>query len=138
THLLPLLPYLLKAGEGAAGETGKKIAGEAWDATKALWAKLWPKIEAKPTALAAVNDAAHSPDDADIQAQLRVQLKQLLTDDQPLATEIERLLDQAKAIGGSRVSTDHGAVAFGDNARDNIVVTGGVKGDLVKGDKHKS
>src|SRR5262245_53881279 len=29
TYLLPFLPYLLKAGEQAAEETGKKLAGEA-------------------------------------------------------------------------------------------------------------
>jgi len=130
TYLLPFLPYLVKAGEGAAGETGKKLAGEAWDGAKALWAKLWPKVEAKPAALEAAKDAAESPDDADLQVALRVQLSKLLTEDQTLAAEVEQLLAKAKA--------DRGGVAYGDNARNNIAITGGVKGDFVLGDKYKS
>jgi len=137
TYLVPFLPYLVKAGEGAAGETGKKLSGEAWDRAKALWAKLWPKVEAKPAALEAAKDAAVSPGDADLQAALRVQLNKLLTEDQTLAAEVEQLLAKAKAAGGSQVSADRGGVAYGDNARDNIAITGGVKGDVVLGDKHK-
>ena len=138
TYLVPFLPYLVKAGEGAAGETGKKLAGEAWDVAKSLWAKLWPKVEAKPAALEAAKDAAESPDDADLQAALRVQLNKLLTEDQTLAAEVEQLLAKAKAAGGSQVTADRLGVAYGDNARDNIAITGGVKGDVVFGDKHKS
>jgi hypothetical protein len=138
TYLVPLLPYLLKVGEKAAEEGGKKLAGEAWDGAKALWSGLWPKVEAKPAALEAAKDAAQAPEDADLQAALRVQLGKLLKDDASFASEIEGLLAQVKATGGSRVSADRGGVAFGDDARDNITITGGVKGDFVKGDKHKS
>lgn len=49
--LSPLLPYLLKPGEKAVEEIGKKIGGEAWDEAKALWAKLRPKVEAKQAVL---------------------------------------------------------------------------------------
>ncbi len=135
TYLIPVLPYLLKAGEKAAEEAGKKLAGDAWDGAKALWAKLWPRVEAKPAALEAVRDAAQAPDNTDFQAALRLQLSKLL-EDQTLAAEIEQLLAQAK--GGSNVSADRGGVAYGDHARDNIAITGGVKGDIVVGDKHKS
>lgn len=44
--LSPLLPYLLKPGEKAVEEIGKKIGVEAWKETKALSAKLCPQIEA--------------------------------------------------------------------------------------------
>jgi hypothetical protein len=30
TALVPLLPYLFKAGEKAAKETGKTVAGQSW------------------------------------------------------------------------------------------------------------
>ena len=50
TALAPVLPYFFKVGEAVAGETGKKLSGAAWDAMKELWAKLKPKIEAKPAA----------------------------------------------------------------------------------------
>jgi len=76
--LTPLLPYLLKAGEKAAEEAGKKLGGDAWDRAKALWAKLRPKVEAKPAAQEAVQDAAAAPNDKDMQAALRLQLRKLL------------------------------------------------------------
>jgi hypothetical protein len=138
THLIPALPYLVKIGEGAATETGKKLLGGAWDTTKALWDKLWTKVEAKPAALEAAQDLAANPNDADSQATLRNQLKKLLSEDQSFATEIEQLFNKAKEVGGSQVSATHDGIAFGDNAKDNIAITGGVHGDFVIGDKHKS
>ena len=52
--LAPFLPYLLKVGENAAEEAGKKLGqqagGGAWEKAKALWAKLRPKAEAKDAA----------------------------------------------------------------------------------------
>lgn len=36
TFLLPFLPYLLKMGDKAAEEVGKKIGEAAWDKAKAL------------------------------------------------------------------------------------------------------
>ena len=51
--LVPLLPYLLKAGEKAAEETGKAVASQSWERGKSLWTKLKPKVEAKPAALEA-------------------------------------------------------------------------------------
>jgi hypothetical protein len=36
TLLGPFLPYLLKAGENAAEETGKQISTEAWERVKHL------------------------------------------------------------------------------------------------------
>ena len=59
--LAPFLPYLLKAGEEAAGEAGKKFGAEAWERAKALWAKLRPQVEAKPAAQEAAQDVAANP-----------------------------------------------------------------------------
>ena len=83
--LIPFLPYLLKAGEKAAEEAGKKLGSDAWDRAKGLWAKLRPKVEAKPAAQEAVQDAAVAPNDDDIQAALRLQLRKLLAEDAVLA-----------------------------------------------------
>ena len=71
TVLVPLLPYLLKAGEKAAEETGKAVAGDSWEWAKSLWTKLKPKVEAKPGALEAAQDAAQAPEDQDAQAAFR-------------------------------------------------------------------
>jgi hypothetical protein len=65
-----------------------------------------------------------------------VELEEIFTEDHDLAEEIKRILDQAKA-GGKQIIADRGAVVFGDNARENITITGGIGGDFVKGDKHK-
>src|ERR1044072_1420972 len=106
TVLAPLLPYLLKAGEKAAEETGKTVAGQGWEWAKSLWTKLKPKVEAKPEALVAAQEVAQSPEDKDLQAVLRVQLKKLLTEDQSLAEEVGRWLEQTKAVGNTR-SEEH-------------------------------
>ena len=91
TVLVPLLPYLLKAGEKAAEETGKTLAGESWEWAKSLWFKLKPKVDAKPGALEAAEDAAQVPDDEDAQASFRRQLKKLLEEDESKMTRVEWL-----------------------------------------------
>lgn len=89
TALVPL-PYLLKAGEKAAEEMGKKVGSESLEWARSLWSKLKPKVEAKPAALEAVQDAANMH----AQAALRVQLRKLLAEDQSLAEEVGRWLEQ--------------------------------------------
>jgi hypothetical protein len=106
TFLAPYLPYLLKAGEKAAEEAGKKFGGEAWDQAKAIWQKLRPKVEAKPAAQEIVNDAAAATDDADVQAALRSQIRKLLTEDTTLAQEVDRLM-QDKVV--QRVLAERGS-----------------------------
>src|ERR1700745_2619770 len=113
TALVPLLPYLLKAGEKAAEETGKAVAGQSLEWAKSLWTKLKPKVEAKPAALEAAQDVAHAPEDEDLQTALRVQLKKLLTEDQSLAEEVSRWLDQGKAAGIIVTASGEHSVAIG-------------------------
>jgi len=105
--LVPFLPYLLKVGEKAAEEAGKKLGADAWEKAKALWGKLRHKVEAKPAAQEAVQDVAADPQDEDAQAALRLQLKKLLRD-KTLAAEIAQVLEdevvqRVIARGGSQV-----------------------------------
>ena len=125
--LVPLLPYLLKAGEKAAEETGKAVAGQSWEWAKSLWTKLKPKVESNSEALAAAQEVAEAPKDADLQAVLRVQLKKLLTEDQSLAEEVSRWLDQGKAAGITVTAAGEHSVAIG----------GDVKGAIITGDQNK-
>src|SRR4051794_36033323 len=46
TALVPFLPYLLKAGEKAAEETGKKAVEQSLEWAKSIWTKLKPGVEA--------------------------------------------------------------------------------------------
>jgi len=124
TALVPLLPYLLKAGEKAAEETGKAVAGQGWEWAKSLWTKLKPEVEAKPAALEAAQDVAHAPEDEDLQAALRVQLKKLLTEDQSLAEEVSRWLEQGKAAGITVTASGERSVAIGGNVKGSTIVTG--------------
>lgn len=127
TALVPLLPFLLKAGEKAAEETGKSVAGQSWEWAKSLWTKLKPQVEAKPAALEAAQDVARAPEDEDLQAVLRVQLKKLLTEDQSLAEEVSRWLDQGKAAGNNVTVSGERNIAIGGDAKGNTFVTGNQK-----------
>src|ERR1041384_6837454 len=124
TALVPLLPYLLKAGEKAAEETGKAVAGQSWEWAKSLWTKLKPKVEAKEAALEAAQDVAESPEDEEAQVALRRQLKKLLTEDQSLAEDVSRWLDQGKAAGVNVSISGERNVAIGGNVTGSTIVTG--------------
>jgi hypothetical protein len=124
TALVPLLPYLLKAGEKAAEETGKAVASQSFEWGKSLWSKLKPKVEAKPAALEAAQDVAHAPEDRNLQIALQVQLRKLLTEDQSLAEEVSRWLEQGKAAGNTVTASGERSVAIGGDAKGNTIVTG--------------
>ena len=124
TALSPLLPYLLKAGEKVADETSKAVADQTLEWGKSIWSKLRPKVEAKPAALEVVQDVARTPDDKGAQASLEHQLKKLLTEDQSLAEEVHRWLEQGKAAGINVVASGDRSVAIGGDAKGNTIVTG--------------
>lgn len=121
TALVPLLPYLLKAGEKAAEETGKTVANQSLEWGKSLWSRLKSKVEAKPEALEAAQDIAQSPEDQDAQAAFRRQLKKLLTEDQSLAEEVSRWLEQGKAAGITVVASGERNVAIGRDFQGTII-----------------
>jgi hypothetical protein len=79
--IAPFLPFLLnldnKAPESAA-----------FSKAQAIWEILGSKIAANPTAQEAAIDLAQNPNDQDLQAALRVQLKKLLDQDAELSKAI--------------------------------------------------
>lgn len=122
--LIPVLPYLLKTGEKAAEEAGKKIGGETWEWAKDVWSKLWPSVEAKPAAIEAAQEVATTPDDKDAQAALRVQIKKLLTEDEALAGEVDQWLEKAKAAGITVTASGDRSVAIGGDVGGSNIITG--------------
>lgn len=136
THIVPYLPALYtvaklgaaEAGKGVVSELGKKAGGSLGDKTKAIWQKLWPKIEEKPAALEAVKDAAAAPDEADNQASVRKELKKILSEDEVFADEIGQLWEEAKSAGEMTVNQT------GDR---NVNVIGNIQGNIITGDGHK-
>ncbi len=79
--LMPLLPYLAQAGEKAAEEIGKKMAGEAWEQAKALWGKLRRKKKIEQVAQTAF----------------------ALPDNQTLREALAEVVQQVLAEGGNKI-----------------------------------
>jgi hypothetical protein len=97
--LAPFLPFLLKLGTKASESVATKVGEDAWKKAKEIWTQLGPKVEAKEAAKEAVTDVANNPEDEDLQAVLRVQLKKLIEPDQELAAAIEKILNEKAADG---------------------------------------
>ena len=83
--------------EGKFGEAG-------WKKAQDIWAKLSPKVEAKPALLEAVTDAIDRPDEADYQAALKVQLKKSIDEDPELAEAIAQILaEEIEGMSGAQI-----------------------------------
>jgi hypothetical protein len=104
-----LKPYLVKAGETAVQAVGQKL----YDL---LEAKLKPETPAKE----AMEELKKAPDDADLQAQMRVQLKKMLAEDAELAAQIADITKEANETpaGATIISQTAGknAIQFGQNS----------------------
>ncbi len=118
--LLPVLPYLLKIGEKATEEIGKKIGEEAWEKAKALWGKLGRKDKVKTAAQAAVA----LPDNPATQQVLETEIARALEEDPTLLTEIAGLVAELKPAGNIVTASGSRSVAIGGDASGNIIITG--------------
>ncbi|HEX3145448.1 MAG TPA: hypothetical protein VHQ64_15855, partial [Pyrinomonadaceae bacterium] len=138
TTLAPALPYLLKGATKAGEEASKKIGADTWEWTRKLWSRLRTKVEANPAALQAAHEVSLTPDDADLQAALRVQLKKLLKEDQALAGEAEQWFEKATAAGVIAIASGERSVAIGGDVSGSNIITGleeaAVVGSKVDGD----
>jgi hypothetical protein len=124
TTLTPVLPLLVKAGEGAADEAGRGLARGAGAAAGSVWRVLRPHLAARAAARSAVADAAARPQDPDARAALRLQVRKLLEEDPALAA---RLAGALRAPGvavrgrGNRVAVaGDGSVVAGRISRSAI------------------
>ena len=63
--LAPFTPYLVKAGEKAVEEVGKKVGGAAWEKAQAVWAKLRARFGDDKEIDNAAGLVATDPDDED-------------------------------------------------------------------------
>ncbi len=123
--LIPLLPYLLKGGEEAVKEVGKKFGGAVWDKASALWAKLRPRLAAKPAAQEAVQEVAQAPEDQDARGAFNLQVRKLLAEDSDLAQELAHWLAEARRAGVNiTVASGDRAVAVGGPVTGSTIITG--------------
>jgi len=118
--LSPLLPYLLKVGEKAAEEAGKKLGGEAWDKAKALWDKLGRKDKVKTAAEATIA----LPDNPAIQQGLETEIARALKEDDALREGIARLWGEAEAAGVTVTASGDRSVAVGGSVSGSVIITG--------------
>lgn len=118
--LAPFLPFLLKAGEGAAEEAGKKMGSAAWERAKALWDKLGRKERVRKAAEA----AAALPDNPAVQQGVEVEVARALQEDEALRGEVVRLWEAAKAAGVAVAAVGDRSVAIGGNVSGSVIVTG--------------
>jgi len=120
TFLMPLLPYLLKIGDKAAEDVGKKIGGEAWDKAKALWDKLRRKKSVEQVA----QTAAALPDNQALREALREEIARALQEDSTLQREVARLWGEAGAAGVTVTASGSHSVAIGGDVIGSTIITG--------------
>lgn len=123
--LAPLLPYLLKGGEKAAEEVGKKFGSVVWDKGTALWARLLPRLEAKPAAQEAVQELVKTPEDQASRRALELQVRKILTEDSHLAQEVACWLEEARRAGVNiAIASGERSVAVGGPVTGSTIITG--------------
>jgi uncharacterized protein YqeY len=102
--LAPFLPYLLKAGEKAAEEAGRKLGAAAWEQAGTLWARLRHKKNVEQVA----QTVAALPDNQALREALREEIARALAEDPALREEALRLMQsevvqRVLAEGGSQI-----------------------------------
>jgi hypothetical protein len=125
TAVALLSPYLLKAGEKAAEEVGKKLP----ETAVRVWNAIMTRFRNNMVAEAAVQDLTEKPGDQLNQSTFANQLRKLLDAEPAFATELARLLEEAKRQSGDIITnTGSGAVATSGG------VAAGTGGAAVRGD----
>jgi hypothetical protein len=96
--LAPFTPYLVKAGEKAVEEVGKKVGGVAWEKAQAVWAKIKARFGDDKEIDNAVGLVATDPDDEDYRATLAKVLGKKLAAQPDLADDLVALLGGFDAV----------------------------------------
>lgn len=110
-------PYVT-AAVGAYGAAVLKSAEESTaDATVGWGHRLLQRVFGNGEAPEALTDLADDPDDADLQAALRVRIRKALADDERLAAEVRAMLAEAAqgAGHGATANTVTDSTIHGDN-----------------------
>lgn len=100
--------YLVEGGKATAKKVGEALVGA-----------IERRFKGKPAAEEALDDLKIEPEDDDIQAALRVQLKKAMKDDEAFGPELKGLLEKAKAKAPATSQAavyGSGAIAQGEYA----------------------
>jgi len=129
-----LVPYLAEGSKAAARQAGE-----------ALWKAMEQRFKSQPVGEEALRDLKTDPQDSDIQAALRLQLRKALTADPEFLAELVRLLEEAQGeLSGSvyhATLRDSGAIAQGPGAvaagAGGVAVGGSVRGGVIVTSDHE-
>ena len=140
--LTPALPYLLKAGDKATEEVGKKLGAGGWEKASKIWGRLRGRLDEEPMAKGAAELVVAEPEDEDARAGLRLQLRKILERDEALASEVGAMLEAAGSQPCWKVEVHgDGAAAVGNRAvaagKGGTAIGGDVHGDVVIGVKQR-
>jgi hypothetical protein len=120
--LAPFLPYLVKglklAGQEAAKKLGEKAGEQSLDHAKAMWDKLRRKKNVEQVA----QTVAALPDNQALREALREEIARALAEDQTLAQELARLLEQTRPAGQTVIASGDRSVAIGGNVSGSVIV----------------
>jgi hypothetical protein len=94
-----LIPYLVRAGQRAAGQVADQLGDAAARLAEALWNRLGPIIRERPTAIEALEDAVARPDDQRARGSLELQLEKLVQADPGLRRDLEALYARGQQAG---------------------------------------
>lgn len=123
--LVPFLSYLVEPGKKAVEQVAEHIGDEAFELANKTWERIFPNIEAKPSALEAVNDVTLQPEDADSVAAFRKELRKILEQDESLARDIAALFHQApRWQDGGVVASGKGSIAVGGDVTGSTLIAG--------------
>lgn len=134
-YLVPALPYLTKATDGALEELGKTIGGRAADYAKSLWDKLHPRVEARGALQEVVNDVAATPNDEVARTALLYRLKKLLAEDAELTHDLEAILQDAKNGGVRVILSGDRSVGIVGNVSGGTIITGDQRNERRRSEK---
>ena len=129
----PLIQPLVSAGLGKAAEKiGESLPGKIWELIK-------PKLEAKPEAKKVLTVLQNNPNDKDVQATFRYQLRQLLEEDDSFAAELGKMLEAASSDFKAQ-NTGNGAIAQGTGSKavgqNGMIIEGDVTGNITIGNNN--
>jgi hypothetical protein len=123
--LAPFLPTLVRAGSCLAERAADAVSDEAFTYARALWEKLKPGIEERPSAQEAAEAVAAQPENAAALEALRVQVGNLLDEDPKLKSDVAGIWQQAQTANVVQVTaTGDRSVAVGGDVTGSTIITG--------------
>lgn len=117
-----LSPYLVKAGEAFAGETGKKLLGKAGE----LYDKIKQKFKGDGYAEQTLARLEEKPQSEERQVALRGMLVEKMADDNDFAEAVRQLVEASQELSGGDTIIQHLVVS---GKADNVSQLGKIEGD---------